>query len=70
MKRLFTILTMIATLSVSNLYAQFTVEDTTKNKSTGNVTLQNPLQNMDISTEFSSAAQAKLERQRLRKERN
>lgn len=70
MKRLFAILTVIATLSVSNLYAQFTVEDTTKNKSTGNVTLQNPLQDMDISTEFSSAAQAKLERQRLRKERN
>ena len=70
MKRLFTILTIIATLYVSDTYAQFTVEDTTKTKSTGNVTLQNPLQDMDISTEFSSAAQAKLERQRLRKERN
>ena len=70
MKRLFTILTLVATLSVSNLYAQFTVEDQTKTKSTGNVTLQNPLQNMDIATEFSSEAQARLERQRLRKERN
>ena len=70
MKRLFTILTAIATLSVSSAFAQFTVEDTTKNQSTGDVTLQNPLQNMNISTEFSSAAQAKLERQRQRKERN
>lgn len=70
MKRLFAIFAILAALSVSDAYAQFTVEDQTKTTSTGNVTLQNPLQDMDISTEFSSAARAKLERQRLRKERN
>lgn len=70
MRRLFAIITLVATLSVSNLYAQFAVEDNTKAKNTGDVTLQNPLQNMNIATQFSSEAQAKLERQRIRKERN
>ena len=70
MKRLFAIFAILAALSVSDAYAQFTVEDQTKTTSTGNVTLQNPLQDMDISTEFSSAARAKMERLRLRKERN
>ena len=70
MKRLFTILTLLAALSVSDAYAQFTVEDETKTTSTGNVELQNPLQDMNIATDFSSEARAKMERQRLRKERN
>ena len=70
MKRLFAIFAILAALSVSDAYAQFTVEDQTKTTSTGNVTLQNPLQDMDISTEFSSAARARMERLRLRKERN
>ncbi len=70
MKRLFAIFAILAALSVSDAYAQFTVEDQTKTTSTRNVTLQNPLQDMDISTEFSSAARARMERLRLRKERN
>ena len=70
MKRFFTILTLLAALSVSDAYAQFTVEDETKTTSTGNVELQNPLQDMNIATDFSSEARAKMERQRLRKERN
>ena len=70
MKRLFAIFAILAAMSVSDAYAQFTVEDQTKTTSTGNVTLQNPLQDMDISTEFSSAARARMERLRLRKERN
>ena len=52
MKRLFTILTLLVALSASDAYAQFTVEDETKTKSTGNVTLQNPLHDMDIATDF------------------
>lgn len=70
MKRLFIILTLLAAMSVSNAYAQFTVEEQTKTQSAGNVELPNPLENVNIATDFSSEAQLKLERQRLRKERN
>ena len=71
MKRIFTILfVLFAVLSTSNAWAQFTVEDDTKKQTAGEVNIKSNLQNIDVSTEYYSAAKAKLERQRIRKERN
>ena len=71
MKRIFTILFILsAVLSTSDAWAQFTVEDDTKKQTAGEVTILNQLQNIDASTEYYSAAKARLERLRLRKERN
>ena len=69
MKRIFTILFILsAVLSTSDAWAQFTVEDDTKKQTAGEVTILNQLQNIDASTEYYSAAKARLERLRLRKE--
>ncbi len=70
MKRFFAIFMFIAVISVSDAWAQFTVEDDTKKQTAGEVTIQNQLQNIDVSTEYYSEAKARLERQRIRKERN
>ena len=70
MKRLFTISILMTLLTVGTAHAQFTVEDDTKKKTAGEVNIQNQMQNMNVSTEYYSAAKAKQERQRIRKERN
>ena len=69
-KRFFTIFLFVVVASVSDAWAQFTVEDDTKKQTAGEVTILNQLQNIDASTEYYSAAKARLERLRLRKERN
>lgn len=71
MRRIFTILlTLFAITLADNAWAQFTVEDDTKKQTAGEVSITNQLQNINASTEYYSAAKAKLERQRIRKERN
>ena len=69
-RRFFTIFLFVVVASVSDVWAQFTVEDDTKKQTAGEVTILNQLQNIDASTEYYSAAKAHLERLRLRKERN
>ena len=46
-------------LAVGTAHAQFTVEDDTKKKTAGEVNIQNQMQNMNVSTEYYSAAKAK-----------
>ena len=71
MRRIFTILfTLLAITSADRAWAQFTVEDDTKKQTAGEVSVQNQLLNINASTEYYSEAKAKLERQRIRKERN
>ena len=71
MRRIFTILfTLLAIISADRAWAQFTVEDDTKKQTAGEVSVQNQLLNINASTEYYSEAKAKLERQRIRKERN
>ncbi len=71
MRRIFTILlTLFAITLADTAWAQFSVEDDTKKKTAGEVTVKNQLQNINANTEYYSEAKAKLERQRIRKERN
>ena len=71
MRRIFTILfTLLAITSADRAWAQFTVEDDTKKQTAGEVSVQNQLLNINANTEYYSEAKAKLERQRIRKERN
>ena len=51
-KRFFTIFLFFAIASVSDAWAQFTVEDDTKKLTAGEVTISNQLQNIDASTEY------------------
>lgn len=71
MNRLLLVLTFIATFAVSEVRAQFTVEDRTKTQTAGNVEHKNQIQDVSITEgAYYSEARARLERQRIRKERN
>lgn len=64
-------MTFIAAFAVSEVRAQFTVEDRTKTQTAGNVEHKNQIQDVSITENaYYSEARARLERQRLRKERN
>ena len=71
MNRLLTLLIVVTTMLALPARAQFTVEDQTKNRTAGNVNHQTQIQNANIN-ELSSFSEARdrLERQRIRKERN
>lgn len=70
MRRIFTMLfTLLALSMTNNAWAQFTVEDDTK-KAAGEVTVTSQFQNINANTEYYSDAKARLERLRIRKERN
>lgn len=71
MNRLLLVLTFIAAFAVSEVRAQFTVEDRTKTQTAGNVEHKNQIQDVSITEgAYYSEARARLERQRIRKERN
>lgn len=71
MNRLLLVLTFIAAFTVSEVRAQFTVEDRTKTQTAGNVEHKNQIQDVSITEgAYYSEARARLERQRIRKERN
>lgn len=71
MNRLLTILIAMATMLALPARAQFTVEDQTKTRTAGNVNHQTQIQNANINELASfSDARDRLERQRIRLERN
>ncbi len=71
MNRLLLVLTFIAAFAASEVRAQFTVEDRTKTQTAGNVEHKNQIQDVSITEgAYFSEARARLERQRIRKERN
>ena len=70
MKRFLSILIASIAISATPSWAQFTVEDKTKTKQE-DVKFEKDFKNIDVqAAEFYSDAKAKLERQRIRKERN
>ena len=70
MKRFFSIFIALIALSITPSWAQFTVEDQTKTKEE-DVKFKKDFKNIDVqAADFYSDAKAKLERQRIRKERN
>lgn len=71
MNRFLLVLSLFALFTVGEARAQFTVEDRTKTKTAGNVEHKNQIQDVNITEgAYYSEARAKLERQRIRKERN
>ena len=70
MKRFLSIFIAAVILSATPAWAQFTVEDKTKTKQE-DVKFEKDFKNIDVqAADFYSDAKAKLERQRIRKERN
>lgn len=71
MNRLLAILCFVAAMVAMPARAQFTVEDQSKNRTAGAVDHKNQIQNASINELASySEARERLERQRIRKERN